>query len=195
MAINKVIYGNETLIDITDTTATVGDVASGKTFYQKDGTKGTGSYVVKSDWKKLGEAEYTVSTSSTTNTLLGTINCSSEVYTKSKIIYVKVRDEAGRRTGYFLSSDTFFINTHAGNDKTTEFDSGIRYTIKGTSNPYSSTTSTADGYGVYGRTIKSNGDVEIYVKYQSSFSGTIDGTYKVEVYSLEYPDGKSPFEI
>lgn len=43
MAINKVEYGNTTLIDITDTTATAGDVADGKDFYLANGTKATGT--------------------------------------------------------------------------------------------------------------------------------------------------------
>lgn len=45
MAINKVIYGNQTLIDITDTTATAFTVASGQYFYDKAGEKiqGVGS--------------------------------------------------------------------------------------------------------------------------------------------------------
>lgn len=42
MAINKVKYGNTTLIDLTDMTAIASDVASGKTFYGKDGVKTTG---------------------------------------------------------------------------------------------------------------------------------------------------------
>lgn len=47
MAVNKVIYGNNTLIDITDTTAVASDVLSGEYFYIADGTKVTGSLVVQ----------------------------------------------------------------------------------------------------------------------------------------------------
>lgn len=45
MAVNKVVYGSTTLIDITDTTATASDVASGKYFYTNAGvrTQGTAS--------------------------------------------------------------------------------------------------------------------------------------------------------
>lgn len=43
MAINKVIYGNTTLIDISDTTAETSDVMEGKYFYDASGTKVQGS--------------------------------------------------------------------------------------------------------------------------------------------------------
>lgn len=45
MPISKVVYGNQVVIDITDTTATPSDVMYGKYFYMPDGSRveGTGS--------------------------------------------------------------------------------------------------------------------------------------------------------
>ena len=49
MANNKVVYGNTTIMDITDTTAEAADVAAGKVFYANSGVRsvGTGNYMDK----------------------------------------------------------------------------------------------------------------------------------------------------
>lgn len=42
MAVNKVVYSGDTLMDISDTTATESSVVKGKTFYKANGAKATG---------------------------------------------------------------------------------------------------------------------------------------------------------
>lgn len=49
MAINKVIYGGNTLIDLTDTSAVATDVLSGKYFYGRDGVKTEGTCTYNAD--------------------------------------------------------------------------------------------------------------------------------------------------
>lgn len=43
MAVNKVVYSGDTLMDISDTTATESSVVKGKTFYKSNGVKAAGT--------------------------------------------------------------------------------------------------------------------------------------------------------
>lgn len=47
MAISKVEFGGNTIIDITDTTITEDDVIEGKIFYKADGTRGVGTLKIE----------------------------------------------------------------------------------------------------------------------------------------------------
>ncbi len=50
MAVNKVVVGNETKIDLSNDTVTEADVMSGKTFHRPDGSISTGTYDPSGVW-------------------------------------------------------------------------------------------------------------------------------------------------
>lgn len=213
MAINKVIYGSNTLMDITDTTAVASDVATGKVFYTADGTQTTGSSsaivptgtlnitandtydvtnyasanvnVSGSSWTKIAETSYTVSTTNTSGELIATWETGhSELWTSSAFAWVHIRDTAGKRNGYFYGNDTVFLNR--GINYVTNV--GGRFRLYYQSNKYSAgVDGGTTGRGVYPLAIWNNGDIEIYACYSSTYSKTIDGTYSVEVYLLTPP--------
>lgn len=53
MAINKVIYGGNVLMDITDTTALAAQVLDGYYFYGRDGVKTEGTCTYNADTSKV----------------------------------------------------------------------------------------------------------------------------------------------
>ena len=161
MAINKVVFGENTLLDLTDTTAVETDVANGKKFHKNDGTLATGT--ATGSWKLIGSEEFEVSTTQTSASNVGDIYVDSSYITKDKILYVRVRDEAGKRNGYFTGSDCFFVNFQKANDSTNELSVGgriiTRYLNDNTYNQYIGANS--NGYGVYASSIFSNGRINI----------------------------------
>lgn len=81
--INKVVYDGNTLIDITDTTATSGDVKSGEVFYNADGTRGVGTL-------SMGNAKNYYGTSSTSaSTQTKVVTCSGFVLEEGATIDIK----------------------------------------------------------------------------------------------------------
>lgn len=140
-------------------------------------------------YTKLAEQDFTVITSSTTQTDVGTIACGSEALTSDKMLYVRIRDKAGKRPGYFLGVDQLYVNVNPANHtvgSTAPLTSSLGYDSNGTFK--SGTTRN----GVFSNQLSSNGKLPITAKYNSIY-GAIDGTYHVEVYLLDWPDGVSPF--
>ena len=142
-------------------------------------------------WKLLGKTTLTVSTTSTSAATAGSITL-PQAWTKSKIIYVRIRGQAGKRAGYFYGHDAYFTNLNIANGSTSSLSTAARmiyaYTSDGKWYEYSSS------YGVYGYSISSAGVVTIRRRYNSTYSLTINDTFDVEVWALDFTDGKSPFD-
>lgn len=191
--------GTALFTDVTPTTATAADVASGKLFFTADGTQttGTASGGGGSSYTLLGSTDITTSYTSTQAGSAGQLTIGTSAWTKDSIIYVRIRDKAGKRAGYFLGSDSFFINYQKANNSSSALTYAGRLIHRySTSNQYGLYNgSTTAGYGVYGYDINTSGRVRIYQRYNSNYSLTINGTYHIEVYALDFPDGVSPFDI
>lgn len=186
--------------DASITTATASDVLQGKLFLSADGTitEGTnsgGGSGGDSAWTKVAETTYQVTATNTSAATVATWETGhSELHTNSKWVYVRIRDTAGKRGGYFYGSDQFFLYYSLAATSTTY---GIRYYIRcnTSGNTYTaSATSGSTGYGVYADTIYSDGRIRIRKRYNDPSSLTIDGTYKVEVYLLDPAGGVPIFE-
>lgn len=136
----------------------------------------------------------TSSTTSTSSALLDTLAVGSQAYTKDKIVYVQIRDNAGPRNGYFYGSDSYFYNYYKANGATSTLTYAMREFLSMTTAGawYAYTSGSTTGYGIYPYSITSSGNLTIYHRYNSTYSKTIDGTFTVKVYLLDYP-ADSPF--
>ena len=157
------------------------------TFKNGNGTDLFTVAVQGSSYVKLAEDDYTVSTSSTTSALVGYLNATSAAWTSAKMIYVSVRDKAGKRQGYYYGGDFWFANTYPVNGSTSKFGTrcGLAYCYDSNGEWKVSNTNSD---GLYAYDIATNGDVRLYSRYNSSTTMTMDGTYHVEVYALSWAD-------
>lgn len=148
-----------------------------------------------SSYVKLGSGEFAANTTSTTAISLGEINVTaSDLWTSAKMILVTVRDKAGKRAGYFLGTDAIFANPNPKNGSSTSLITNptrLLYRVS-SDNDYEVYNGTTV-YGVYAYDINDSGRVRIYARYNSTYSYTINGTFLVEVWALDYPNG-TPFE-
>ena len=155
-----------------------------------------------SSYTLLYSSEVSATTTSTSAKTIGTIAIGDSLYTASAIIYVKIRDKAGKRNGFFYGTDTFFVNAYAGKGSSQSliairptilysFDANGKTKFNPTNGGYVFTNNSSS-YGVYAATITNAGGINIQARYNSSSTGTIDGTYIVDIYLLKWPDNSSP---
>lgn len=127
--------------------------------------------------------------------LLETLDVGTDVFFDG-VVYVKIRDTGGRRSGYFYGSDSIIFNIRYINNASTVTSAAISNCVgwyASNSNLVTSkdnTTITEQAYyGLRAARANADGKLEIFGRYSSSYSKTIDGTYKVDVYLLPYPGG------
>lgn len=149
------------------------------------GSKAGGGGGGGSAWTKIAEKDFTVSTTSTSETNIGTVDLDVDSFAVGDIICCHIRDNAGKRNGYFYGSDGFVVvNTIYGGIGTV---AKLLFTYA--DNNYSM---AASAYGLYlSRLNMGEKTASIKAKYYSSY-GTIDGTYKVDVYKLSPAAGMTP---
>ena len=183
---------------VSQTNLTAANIKSGTTISISNGSTNlwsvTGTYSGGGGYgyTLLTSEDVTANTTTTSATSLQSITIST-AWTSAKMIYVRIRDKAGKRNGYFYGSDCFFINYLSANSSTNTLTNGGRIITTYNNNQWAQYASGTSGYGVYVYDINSSGRVRIYARYNSTNSRTINGTYKVEIYSLDWPDGVSIF--
>ena len=152
-----------------------------------------------SSWTKVAETSYQVSTTSTTAATVDTwATGHSEILTSDKIVYVRIRDTAGKRAGYFYGIDAWVMNRYPKTPSLSSYTSSSELVYQiwrvNSAGEYACRYGyNTTGYGVFPDTIYNNGAIRIRSRYNSSYSLTINGTYKVEVYLLDPPTGAPIF--
>ena len=142
---------------------------------------------------KIASQEVNVSTTYTSDTVVATLELGSEYWTEDSIIFVHIRDKAGKRNNYFYGSDAFILNLNDANNDANNLNGFAVSSFRYSSDKYLISYSSSR-YGVYAGTLKSNGDLEIKARYNSTYSHTIDGTFTIDVYKLTLPASVVLFE-
>lgn len=144
--------------------------------------------------KKIGHAEFDVTTDSTTAETTGTVDIDTSSIDENTFLWVHIRDKAGKRAGYFYGSDCMCWPVNIANGSTAA-DNRIscavfRYQSDGTYNMNYTPNGVYCAYFNMGAA-----KVVISDKYSSTYTLTIDGTYTVDVFEIKAPKGITLFEV
>ena len=175
-------------------TVTVGDSDDADRILSVTGTYSGGGG--GSNWTKLASQEYNVNTTSTSNTSVGNITLTLSDYNDPQtVLWIHIRDKAGLRNGYFYGSDAIFFHYQLASGNTNSLT--VRPIIIYRGSSATAYSGAASAYGVYAYRLyytSSNHYVQIYSRYNSSSTGTINGTYVCDVYKLTMPSGMTLFD-
>lgn len=192
--------GTATFTDVTDTTATASDVASGKYFYTSAGvrTQGTSSGGGSSNFTLLGELSLgTISTTSTNAADTGKSITVKGVYAYDLLV---CECSVNTKTNNRHAATTRLCWLTAGSDIATKNGATFAtatWNVKLSSTGVATSRSGTTAYGIYanGCTVSagSTGDngqavITIYQRYNSTSTGTINGSYTMRVYGVKIYD-------
>lgn len=190
--------GTARFTDVSDTTAAASDVASGKYFYTSDGTRtqGTSSggggtdHLTKIATKSLG----TISTSSTSAADTGQTLAVTGFDAYDMLICICYTPT--HTNGRHLAT-VRLINFSATSDVSTKTSTSIATSTQHYKLSSSGTLTQRSGttpYGVYvnaatiGTSTPRTLTLTIYQRYNSTSSGTINGSYTLDVYGVKLQD-------
>ena len=189
--------GTATFYDVSDTTAAAADVASGKYFYTAAGVKTQGTSSGgggSSNWTLLGTKSLgTISTSSTTDTDTGqTIVIGSSAWNNYDLLVCECSVDTQTNGRHTCSTRTCFLTASSaiGTKNGCSFATAT-WNTKRSSNGTTTSRSGTTPYGVYAKagTISStNLTITIYQRYNSTSTGTINGSYTMRVYGVKLYD-------
>ena len=189
MGINIVKYGSTTLIDLTPTTATASDVASGKVFFNNAGVQTTGT---ASGGSGIGTLLNTtsigsISTSSTTATDTGkTATVNGVGNYDLLIVEISVNTKTNNRHASTCQAIWLTASSTVGTKSGTAIATATLNT-KLSSSGTATTRSNTTKYGIYVNSASvSNNNVTLafYQRYNSTQTGTINGTYTARTYGV-----------
>lgn len=188
---SKVLVTDTYLTDIADAIRAKTNTQQSYTLAQMPDAISSISSGGGSSYQLIYTQNLTANITSTSATNFTTISIGSAIHTANALVYVKIRDSQAPRTGYFIGTDAWFANPFAANGTTTTVTACGKNTYR--CNSDGTFGSTDSGYGLYGYSINSSGALVLRQRYHSTYTLTINGTYVLEVYLLQWPDNISPF--
>lgn len=144
-------------------------------------------------WTEKYTIDVPIATSSTSIANLN-ISVPKGTAKKNKIYYVRIRDNAGPRNGYFYGTDALLVAKND-NPQFVMAQTGYRYDENGEQIRYSPTSSASpSGYGVYVYSLSASSTANsdsllIRHRYNASYSGTVDGTFNIKIFEADFPTG------
>lgn len=138
-----------------------------------------------SAWTKIFDDEITLSTTDTTATLVKSYDVSDYIGS-STLIYVKIRDKAGKRTLHFYGTDAYVTEPDGiGLPMGRIAQTWIRQNDSNAS--ILNSAHRDDTYGIFAWNVDVDKQLNIYSRYNSDLSRTIDGDYTIEIFTIDFP--------